>query len=315
MDSILDFLYLLVCGPSTDYTIDFAIAWLLPAIGTIATIGFSYLNYKNQQNAINANYQNVADTNATNLAAQREANAMNYQIWQEQMAENRRYFDETNIYNSATAQVQRLKDAGLNPAMAMYGGVNAGQTSAQTAPSAPQMRAPVMQPYQQPPLQYENPTPAIADIINSFADAHVNVSTQNEQILNATLQNRLIQANANLLEEKYRTQIYETCAARFKTEFGQNEEYWKAFLNQATSSASMAMTDAMYYGKQKNLELKQLEEIGKKAFYDALISKYSSKELEVNKGVYDQLDKLTGEAAPWLSLMARSLFSLLMKSR
>lgn len=67
------------------------------------------------------------------LQAQREANAMNYKIFQETNDWNEKMWNMENDYNTASAQRQRLEAAGLNPYLMMDGG-NAG--NANSAPKA-----------------------------------------------------------------------------------------------------------------------------------------------------------------------------------
>ena len=54
--------------------------------------------------------------------------------WEREAAYNDRVRAETNEYNSASAQAQRLRDAGINPALAMSG-ANAGTSQGGSAPS------------------------------------------------------------------------------------------------------------------------------------------------------------------------------------
>lgn len=123
-------------------------------------------------------------TNETNLKIARETNAQNYKIWQEQMAHNvdlynmqaqdnldmynlqrnnnikdwRMQFDAENQYNTASAQRQRLEDAGLNPYLMMNGG-SAGVANS-NAPAPASMGQAHVNPSQAPTMQgyqYESP--------------------------------------------------------------------------------------------------------------------------------------------------------------
>lgn len=64
--------------------------------------------------------------NSQNIGMQRETNALNYEMWQKEMD-----------YNRPVNQVERLKEAGLNPAL-MYG----TGSGANIAPNSPRMEAP-----------------------------------------------------------------------------------------------------------------------------------------------------------------------------
>lgn len=88
-----------------------------------------------------------SSANAANLAAVRATNKANYEIAQmnnefnekqtdKMLAWQRKQWEDTNVYNSAASQVQRLKAAGLNPYLMTNGG-SAGTTTAMggTAPT------------------------------------------------------------------------------------------------------------------------------------------------------------------------------------
>jgi hypothetical protein len=70
------------------------------------------------------------NTNETNLQMTRETNELNERLWREQLE-----------YNDPTNQMMRLKNAGINPVVA-YGGMQ------NSAPTAPTMQAPSVDPYQ-----------------------------------------------------------------------------------------------------------------------------------------------------------------------
>lgn len=76
----------------------YSAGWLIPAIGALGMLGGGLLNSEGQKSA-----------NKTNLQIAREQNAWNLQQWERE-----------NAYNTPSAQLQRLKDAGLNPNL-MYG--------------------------------------------------------------------------------------------------------------------------------------------------------------------------------------------------
>lgn len=69
------------------------------------------------------------DANAKNLQAVRETNAANYNLWKEQTA-----------YNTPINQMQRLRDAGLNPNLAY------GQVADSRMATAPTLESPKVQP-------------------------------------------------------------------------------------------------------------------------------------------------------------------------
>ena len=87
--------------------------------------------------SMNKNAQGGA--NDINLRIARETNQQQYQMFQEQNAFNERMYNEMQNYNTPAAQMQRYRDAGINPYIAA-GNVQTGnaQAALQSAP-APQM--------------------------------------------------------------------------------------------------------------------------------------------------------------------------------
>lgn len=81
-----------------------------------------------------------------NLKLQQQSQQFNAQEAQKNRDFQKQMFDETNQWNSASAQVQRLRDAGLNPYLMMNGGDAGTATSpqgAQASSSANSFSAPV----------------------------------------------------------------------------------------------------------------------------------------------------------------------------
>lgn len=106
-------------------------------------LGFGSSVAQNSQNR-----QNVRETNQMNY----KINQMNNQF-NERMAMQQRDFQENmwnkeNAYNSASAQRQRLEEAGLNPYLMMNGGSAGTAQSAGTGASASSAGSAVMQPFQ-----------------------------------------------------------------------------------------------------------------------------------------------------------------------
>lgn len=94
------------------------------------------------------NRQNVRETNQMNYKINQMNNQFNEHMaiqqrnWQENM------WNKENAYNTASAQRQRLEEAGLNPYLMMNGGSAGVAQSAGTGASASSSGAAVMQPFQ-----------------------------------------------------------------------------------------------------------------------------------------------------------------------
>jgi len=94
------------------------------------------------------NRQNVQETNRMNYKINQMNNQFNERMaiqqrnWQENM------WNKENAYNTASAQRQRLEEAGLNPYLMMNGGSAGVAQSAGTGSSASSSGSAVMQPFQ-----------------------------------------------------------------------------------------------------------------------------------------------------------------------
>lgn len=113
--------------------------------------------------------------NSQNRQNVRETNQMNYKINQmnnqfnERMAMQQRDFQENmwnkeNAYNTASAQRQRLEEAGLNPYLMMNGGSAGTAQSVGTGASASSAGSAVMQPFQ---ADYSGVQQAIGSVFQS----------------------------------------------------------------------------------------------------------------------------------------------------
>jgi len=131
------------------------------ALGMIGSIGGSLINggfqmwqndrnRKNQQDQYNTERDDAlkdrAHQEAYNMDMWNVQNAYNQQMWNQQNTYNKGLWDMQNQYNSPAAQMQRFKDAGLNPNL-IYGQMNNGPTidasqmAHASAPNAPETRS------------------------------------------------------------------------------------------------------------------------------------------------------------------------------
>lgn len=93
--------------------------------------------------AVDALSQNAA--NKRNIEMQRETNEMNYRMFQEQNKWNLEQWKRENEYNSPSAQAERLRAAGINPAFVFGNGSISEASSLQSASPSP-MVAPKTEP-------------------------------------------------------------------------------------------------------------------------------------------------------------------------
>ena len=87
------------------------------------------------------NAANVAQSGKDNIAAVEAANRGNMELAKYQFEQNLEQWNRQNAYNTPMAQMQRFKDAGLNPNLIF------GQGSNGNASSSPEYKAPHLQAY------------------------------------------------------------------------------------------------------------------------------------------------------------------------
>ena len=94
------------------------------------------------------NRQNVQETNQMNYKINQMNNQFNERMAMQQRDFQERMWNKENEYNTASAQRQRLEDAGLNPYLTMNGGSAGTAQSAGPGASASSAGSAVMQPFQ-----------------------------------------------------------------------------------------------------------------------------------------------------------------------
>lgn len=93
--------------------------WLAAALGATVATGTAIANYLSNRSS-----------NAKSFKQQKE-------LLKSEQDYNTDMWNKTNQYNLPTAQMQRLRDAGLNPYLVMSGGNEIGSASSVNSPSAP----------------------------------------------------------------------------------------------------------------------------------------------------------------------------------
>ena len=117
-------------------------------MGLLGSIAGGLLGVGSSAAQNSQNRQNVRETNQMNYKINQMNNQFNERMaiqqrnWQENM------WNKENAYNTASAQRQRLEEAGLNPYLMMNGGSPGVAQSAGTGASASSSGSAVMQPFQ-----------------------------------------------------------------------------------------------------------------------------------------------------------------------
>lgn len=94
------------------------------------------------------NRQNVRETNQMNYKINQMNNQFNERMAMQQRNWQENMWNKENAYNTASAQRQRLEEAGLNPYLMMNGGSAGVAQSAGTGSAASSSGSAVMQPFQ-----------------------------------------------------------------------------------------------------------------------------------------------------------------------
>lgn len=200
-----------------------------------------------------------SNANATNLKINQMNNEFNEKMLDKQLAYNTEMWNKTNEYNSASSQVQRYKDAGLNPYLMMTGGANAGTASnvsggTASAASSAQMQGftPDMSFTQDISSMIYNQRKMDADVANTTADA-----TQ-KSIQNLVLFDKEI-AELDLLRKKTRNQklqnqfqLTQNAIAAFK-ENTMVDEYFRNVRQQELTMRGISLDNYKKAFENKNL--------------------------------------------------------------
>lgn len=164
------------------------------------------------------------ETNQLNRELAEQANAQNYRMFQEQNAFNLDMWNKQNAYNAPSAQVERLKAAGINPA-AVFGSIGSGQIagSLSSASSVPAELANMVAPqlnYRAEPLP--SPLSGLPDAANGLISARM----ANAQIRNIESMASMNEIKADLERQSFESSLLERVnnARRGSVEYEQASE-------------------------------------------------------------------------------------------
>lgn len=127
--------------------------------------------------------------NETNLKIARENNAFNERMMNKQDALNYEAWKRQNEYNTPSAQVQRLKEAGLNPYLMMSNGNQIGTASSQNSSSMASSSG-------NPNMQAYDPSSGISNGVNALGGAianYINMKKAESEIAKMNIENKLLE--------------------------------------------------------------------------------------------------------------------------
>lgn len=230
----------------------------LPLVGDATSLVGSILGAKN-----------VKDTNETNLQIAQMNNEFNERMFERQMDYNTFMWNQTNSYNSASAQRQRLESAGLNAALMMSGN-NAGVAS-----SAGNVTPPTATPVT---MQAFDPSPFTSQMASSFMkmgemlqnqplidaqSAKAGAEASNIEIKNryeARLQALMIGDLASTIKNKeLQAGLLDLQKSLFHDTYSQQVKRSALENYQITSQITSNLASAAYTGVQMSLAKKELQ--------------------------------------------------------
>lgn len=279
-----------------------------------------------------------SSANSANLAAVRETNKANYQIAQmnnefnekqteKMLAWQRKQWEDTNKYNSAASQVQRLRDAGLNPYLMANGG-SAGSATAMSGTSPARAESVQMQAGHVDPvtsgqfladattnalqgyLSYKEKTAQVKQIeidnqtrlaenISKIYNTMADTMTKKTQREYQEIQNFIAKATKNDVVDMVRQQadssVYETQlkAQSLTTQYLQNEmmRVQLAYMpSEKRSAIANLMADAALKGAQKGKTEKEALKIAE----DTITSKLGN---QITRAQKDDIIAITRSTA------------------
>lgn len=261
----------------------------------------SYINYINQrkQNSANRQWENYWNLQSMDFQS-REAE----RSYQRQREMYDYMFQKENDYNSPARQMQRLRAAGLNPALLAGSAIDAG-SSAVSAPASPQASA-NMGSSALPAAQFD--TNSIAEMAKAFSQIGLNdaqISKSNKEIekigseieLNNKQQNKVLKETAALqytLEDILPTQYAKLLAEAEKTvqDMNNSQQITEAQVNLYVEQVKEVIQQVELSKKQNRKlekELKGYEEyvadLYRQQKYRSDITQDESEYYEITKGL------------------------------
>lgn len=213
----------LIAGAAIGAASDAAVAGMQTSASIINTNNTNKANLQiaqetNKTNAANvaatnkANAENVAATNQANIDIAQMSNEHNEAMLNKQIQQEWDMWNAENEYNSPAAQMQRFKDAGVNPYMAM-GNVSSGNASSMSSPAAQPAVVPQMQAAHADAPLAQGATMLPADMsglsgLRGIASRFVEMMQAKENIKRTQLENQGKEIENNFKADMFMIEMY-----------------------------------------------------------------------------------------------------------
>ena len=170
------------------------------------------VNAENVAATNKVNAENVAATNQANKDIAQMSNEHNEAMLNKQIQQEWDMWNAENDYNSPAAQMQRYKDAGVNPYMAM-GNVSSGNASSMSSPAAQPAVVPQMQAAQADAPLAQGATMMPADMsglsgLRGIASRFVELMQAKEDIKGKQLENQGKEIENNFKADMFMVNMY-----------------------------------------------------------------------------------------------------------
>lgn len=261
----------------------------MPLSGIVAGVG-SIFGAASSAYAARKQLQATRETNASNERIAKANNAFNRESMDLQNSWNLAQWNRENAYNSASAQAERLREAGLNPYLAMTQGANAGTASNLESASV----APASEVGKQMPADYSGYQAVaqhLAQIPQDIVNA-VNVGSQTDKNqADALVASK--QAENLGIDNWYKSSMYQIGIRKMISELD---------VNNATKRSLLA--DVEYKERENSL-------LGDHEVFNAVKQQYiQGARLTASSAALNELDKRLGEKHyEWFDKMKQQEFA------
>ena len=242
-------------------------AWLLPVIGAAA---------------------NAASSIGTNLLSGKSQLKTNQKLMDYQYSKDLAMWDKQNEYNSPTAQMERLKAAGLNPAM-----VGGNTTTAGNASQMPK--------YQSPEYKLDVPAPRIDPM---------EWMLQTQNLKQQSLQNDQLKATTDKIKQEtlsaaIQTSLLATNLDQKNINLGISKQTMNYTVSKQIEEANLARLRNENIIKAMKMTDQQIQNMA--ANHEKIITETQGKKLQNQGFVLDNLNKAADQAFKMYELKLRKM--------